>query len=234
MALPRAATPIYNTIIPSSKKPIKFKPFNVLAQKSLLIAQQSEDQGVMVETLKTVIRDCVIEEIDVDSLAMFDLEYLFMQIRAKSVGELVELLFECDNCQEQTKVTFDLTQLQVFTPEGHNPKIDLGGDIGIVMKYPDINIMKKMDAFDVNDVAVVFDIIVSCIDYIYDVDQIHYAKDQSKTDLDDFINNLSTKQFSKIQNFFETMPRLRQQVVYDCPKCRTHHDRVLEGINNFF
>lgn len=234
MALPKMSSTIYTTVIPSIGKTIKFRPFMVKEQKNLLIAQQSEDQTVMVDTLKSVIRDCVIDEINVDGLAIFDLEFLFLQIRAKSVGEIVELLFTCDQCQEQTKLSFDLTQLKVVTPEGHNNKIELGDNVGIVMKYPDVSLLKIMDNFDVNDVELVFNIIISCIDYIYDADQVHYAKEQTKADLEDFINSLSTEQFTKVQKFFETMPRLQQMVVYNCPKCGHHHNKVLEGINNFF
>lgn len=234
MTFPKQSCTIYNTVIPSSKKAIKFKPFDVKAQKNLLIAQQSEDSTVMVDTLKSVIRDCIIDEIDVDSLAIFDLEFLFLQIRAKSVGEMVDLLFTCDECEEQTKLSFDLTKIQVITPEGHTAKIDLGDNMGIVMKYPDISLLKKMDNFDVNDVTLVFDIITSCVDYVYDAEQVHYAKEHTKAELEEFIEGLSTQQFANIQRFFETMPRLQQKVVYDCPKCGHHHDKVLEGINNFF
>lgn len=234
MSFPKPSSTIYNTVIPSSNKAIKFKPFSVREQKALLIAQQSEDSTVMVDTLKSVIKMCIVDEIDINSLAIFDLEFLFLQIRAKSVGEMVELLFTCDACEEQTKLSFDLTKVQVSTPEGHTNKIDLGDNLGIVMKYPDLSLLKIMDNFDVNDVELVFDVIISCIDYVYDADQVHYAKEATKEELEEFIDGLSTQQFAKIQNFFETMPRLQQKVVYDCPKCGHHHDKVLEGINNFF
>lgn len=232
--MPKLSSPIYNTVMPSTGAIIKFKPFSVREQKALLIAQQSEDQMIMVDTLKTVIRDCIIDDIAIDTLAIFDLEYIFLQIRAKSVGEIVELVFTCEECGEQTKISFDLTKTQVNTPEGHNKKIELADGVGIVMKYPDIGLIKTMDNFDVNNVELVFDVIISCIDYVYEADQVHYAKEQSKADLEEFINNLSTAQFANVQRFFETMPRLQQKVVYDCPKCKHHHDKVLEGINNFF
>lgn len=234
MALPKMSGVIYNTTIPSTNKSIKFKPFTVKDQKELLIAQQSEDSAVMVDTLKSVLRHCIVDEIDVDSLAIFDIEFLFIQIRAKSVGEISELLFTCDECGEQTKISFDLTKISVTIPEGHTNKIDLGNNVGIVMKYPDISLLKKIESFDTTDVELVFDIIVSCIDFIYDADQVHYAKEQTKADLEEFINSLSTEQFNNVQNFFATMPRMQQNVIYDCPKCKHHHDKILEGINSFF
>lgn len=234
MALPKTSSTIYNTVIPSTKQAIKFKPFTVREQKALLIAQQSEDAMIMVDSLKSVIAACVIDEIDVNDLAIFDLEFLFMQIRSKSVGEVAELLFTCESCGEQTKISFDLTKITVATPEGHNKKIDLGEGLGIVMKYPDVSMLKMMDNFDVNDVELVFDIVISCIDYIYDAEQVHYAKEQTKDELEEFINSLSGPQFAKMQDFFQTMPRLQQPVIYDCPKCKHHHEKVLEGINNFF
>lgn len=234
MALPVMSSVVYNTIIPSTKKAIKFKPFVVRQQKALLIAQQSEDATIMVDTLKSVIKDCVLDDIDVELLAIFDIEYLFLQIRAKSVGEIVELLFTCSACNEQTKISFNLIDMNVITPEGHNKKIDLGNNVGIVMKYPDISILKQVEKFDENDVNTVFDIILTCIDYIYDETQVYHAKEYTKEELSTFIESLSSTQFANIQKFFDTMPKLLQKVVYDCPKCGQHHDQVLEGINNFF
>ena len=150
MALPMMNTPTYNLVIPSSKMSVKYRPFLVKEEKSLLIAQQSEDLTVMVDTLKSVINSCVIDKIDVDTLASFDIEYLFTQIRAKSVGETIDLMFPCDmdhgeedNEKARVKISIDLTQLQVEVPEGHTNKIDLFSDVGVVMKYPSISIMKR-------------------------------------------------------------------------------------------
>lgn len=234
MALPKLSTPIYTITIPSTKKVIKFKQFTVAEQKSLLMAQQSEDQLVMVDTLKDVIRSCVIDNIDVDSLAIFDLEFILLQIRAKSVGEISELLITCPTCEHQTKVTFDLTKLRVMTPEGHTNKIPLSDDVGIVMKYPSVDIIKSIESLDREDVEMLFDIILQCIDYIYDGSVIHYAKEQSEEELGAFVNSLNTTQFKLIQSFFSTMPKLEQKIDFTCPKCDNHHEQVLRGINNFF
>ncbi len=234
MALPVMSSTVYNTVIPSIKKSIKFKPFLVKQQKALLIAQQSEDATTMIDTLKSVIKECIIDDVDIDALAIFDIEYLFLQIRAKSVGEIVELLFTCTACAEQTKISFNLTDINVIVSEGHNKKIDLGNNVGIVMKYPDISMLKMIENFNDNDVNIVFDVIVSCIDYVYDENAVYHANEYTIAELSAFIESLNTTQFASIQKFFDTMPKLQQKVVYDCPKCGQHHDQVLEGINNFF
>jgi hypothetical protein len=238
MALPVQNTPIYTTEIPSTKEVIKFRPFLVKEQKSLLLAQQSEDINVMADTLKDVIRLCVQSQIAVDKLAIFDLEYIFSQIRAKSVGENVELLFSCDVCVDEkskVKINIDLTKLKVETDPTHEPKIDLFNDVGIVMKYPSINILDALEKYGVDaEIDLVFDIVCQCIDYIYDNNEVYHAHEQTKEELTTFVNNLTTEQFGKIESFFETMPKLRQKVNYTCPMCSREHNKVLEGLNSFF
>lgn len=239
MALPVQNTPTYTLEIPSSKEKLKFRPFLVKEQKALLLAQQSEDLHVMVDTLKSVIKSCAQSKLDIDKLAVFDLEYIFSQIRAKSVGENVELFFYCDTCDDEkakVKINIDITKLKVEHFEGHTDKIPLFDDVGIVMKYPNINVInniEKLGNLD-SEIDLVFDIITECIDYIYDTNEVYHAAEQSKQELAEFINNLTAEQFSKIENFFETMPKLRQKVDYRCPVCHKEHHKVLEGLNNFF
>lgn len=234
MALPKIATATYTMTIPSSKQVVKYRPFLVREQKALLLAQQSEDHTVMIDTLKSVIETCVLTTIDVDKLAVFDIEYIFLQIRAKSVGEIVDLMFACDSCGTQSQLSFDLTKAAVEFNKNHTNKIDLGNNVGIVMKYPSIDTLKRMEKFDVNNVADIFNVISECIDFIWEGEQVHYAKDSSPSELDDFINSLTSSQFELIKAFFETMPSLEQKVIFDCPKCKTHHDKVLKGIDSFF
>lgn len=239
MALPVQNTPTYTLEIPSSKEKLKFRPFLVKEQKALLLAQQSEDLHVMVDTLKSVIKSCAQSKLDIDKLAVFDLEFIFSQIRAKSVGENVELFFYCDTCDDEkakVKINIDLTKLKVENFDGHTNKIELFDDVGVVMKYPNINVVgniEKLGNVD-SEIDLVFDIITECIDYIYDTNEVYHAAEQSKQELAEFINNLTAEQFSKIENFFETMPKLRQQVDYRCPVCHKEHHKVLEGLNNFF
>jgi hypothetical protein len=240
MALPVMNTPTYNLVIPSSKKNVKYRPFLVKEEKALLIAQQSEDPVVMVDTLKNIISSCILDKIDPESLATFDLEYIFTQIRAKSVGEIIELLFPCDmdhgeqNDKAKVKISIDLTKLQVETPEDHINKIPLFDNVGVVMKYPTIQIMNKMEKLDTDNIDDIFDIVSECINFIYDGDKIHYAKEQKKSELLEFLNNLNATQFGEIQKFFLTMPRIKKEVEYDCPICQRHHKKTLEGMQSFF
>jgi hypothetical protein len=240
MTLPVMSTPTYSLVIPSTKESVKYRPFLVKEEKALLIAQQSEDAVVMVDTLKSVIKSCVLSKIDPNSLSTFDLEYLFTQIRAKSVGEIIELLFPCDNDhgeqndKAKVKISIDLTKIEVDFPEGHQSKIELFGNVGVMMKYPTIEIMTKLEKTDHDDLDNIFDIVASCIDYIYEDDVIHYAKEQKKQDLLEFLYNLNSEQFVKVQNFFATLPRIKKEVEYDCPICNLHHKKTLEGMQSFF
>ena len=240
MSLPMMATPTYTLTIPSTKKQVKYRPFLVKEEKALLIAQQSEDVSVMIESLKQVIRGCVLDKVDVDKLATFDIEYIFTQIRAKSVGEIVELLFPCDEDhgedQEKAKlkISIDLTNLQVEFPQDHVNKIPLFAECGVVMRYPSFVTMSKMENLDTNDIDGIFDIIAESIDYIYDGDQLYYAEEQSKDELLQFLNNLTNEQFAKVQKFFSSMPRIKKEIEYNCPVCGKHHKVSLEGMQSFF
>ena len=240
MALPMMNTPTYNMVIPSTDVIVKFRPFLVKEEKALLIAQQSEDVKVMVDTLKEVIKSCVIDKIDVKKLATFDLEYMFTQIRAKSVGESIDLIFPCDvdhgadNEKARVKISIDLTSLVVEKNPEHNARIDLFGDVGVMMKYPTVDIMKKMEKLESDNLDNIFDVIAGSIDYIYQGEEIFYAKEQSHDELIQFLNNLTSDQFLKVQKFFETMPRIKKEVEYTCPVCGKHHHKVLEGLQSFF
>ena len=237
MALPFNTTPTYNVTIPSTKETIKFRPFLVKEEKALLIAQHSEDQIVMIDTLKNIIKSCTLDKINPDTLATFDIEYLFTQIRAKSVGENVDLLFPCDVCDDEkakVKITFDLTKIEVEFPEGHDRKVELFDDVGVIMKYPSINVIKQLEKVNMDDIETVFNIISSSIEIIYNGSEMFHTKEQNKKDIVEFLENLTSNQFNKIQKFFETMPRLRQGVKYTCPVCSREHDKVLEGLDSFF
>ena len=238
MALPIMNTPTYNMVVPSSGVSVKFRPFLVKEEKALLIAQQSEDLMIMVDTLKSVVKTCVMENIDANKLATFDLEYMFTQIRAKSVGEIIELIFPCDNDhgedneKARVKVSIDLTTLQVEKNPSHTNKIDLFDDVGVLMKYPTVDIMKKLE--DSDSIDNIFDVVAMSIDYIYQGDEIFYAKEQKHDEMLQFLNNLTSEQFVKIQNFFDTMPRIKKQIEYTCPVCQKEHKKMLEGMQSFF
>lgn len=236
MGLPLQAAPTYELTIPSSGKKIKYRPFLVKDEKALMIAQQSENLDVMVSTLKAVISACVNTKINPDELAIFDLEYIFSQIRAKSVGEVSELVFTCGHCDNEKnkyKLALDISQLEVSKNKDHSSKIPLFDNVGIIMKYPSIDILKKIDK-GFSDPENVIDIIIDCIDMIYTEDEVFHAKEQTREELKEFLENLTKEQFDKIERFFETMPKFQKLIEFDCPACGAHNQLMLEGVQNFF
>jgi hypothetical protein len=237
MALPIASTPRYKLTIPSTGKQVNYRPFLVKEEKALLIAQQSEDPDTMIDTLKSVIESCVTDKIKVDELAVFDIEYIFTQLRAKSVGENVDLILKCDTCTDDkasVMYTIDLTTLKVDIPEDHKKTIPLFGDVGVVMKYPTLDILSKMEKIESTNIDVVFDIVCSCIDTVYNSEEMFPTKEQKADDVREFVNNLTQEQFVKIQQFFDTMPKLEQAVKYKCPMCGKDHEKYIRGLESFF
>ena len=216
MALPMMSTPTYTLVVPSTQATVKFRPFLVKEEKALLIAQQSEDPLVMINTLKDVIKSCVQDNIDINKLAIFDLEYIFLQLRGKSVGETIDLYLPCDedhgeqNEKAKTLLTLDINDIKVEVGENHTNKFELFGDVGVVMKYPSVQDLRKLQNLDDNDLDRIFDVIALSIDYIYDGDKLYYGKDQSHEELLTFLGNLSSQQFVQVQKFFETMPKLTE------------------------
>lgn len=244
MALPISSTPTYTVVVPSLEKEVKFRPFLVKDEKALLIAQQSEDPKVMVNTLRGIIANCILDKIDTDALATFDLEYLFTQIRAKSVGEIVELIFSCqqdsckDNDKAKVKVNIDITKIEVEKNPEHKNKIDLFEDVGVVMKYPSIDdlttIQQTEDKKNTDIIESIFSVMAKSISMIYKGDEVYHAKDSTHEELMQFVENLTSEQFAKIQKFFNTMPKMTKTVEYDCPICQHHNVSKLEGLQSFF
>jgi hypothetical protein len=237
MSLPIANTPVYKLTIPSLSKSVMFRPFLVKEEKALLIAQQSEDSDTMIETLKNVITACIKDKVKVDELALFDIEYIFTQLRAKSVGENVDLILKCDTCTDEkasVMYTIDLTKVKVDIPKEHNKTIPLFDDVGVVMKYPSLDILSKMEKLETTDIDTVFDIVCSCVDAVYNSEEMFYAKDQKPDEVREFVNNLTQEQFVKIQQFFDTMPKLEERVKYTCPVCSKNHEKYIRGLDSFF
>lgn len=239
MALPLQSTPTYNLTIPSLNKSVRFRPFLIKEEKSLLIAQQSEDLMIMIDTLKSVIKDCTLDKIDVEKLATFDIEYIFTQIRAKSVGETVDLIVQCDtdhgeqNEKARVKLSIDLSTIEVEKDPKHTNKIELFGDVGMVLRYPTIEIMKRMEKADDN-LESIFQIVADSVDYIYQGEEIFYAKETPREEIIQFLENLTSEQFSKVNDFFTTMPRIKKDIEYKCPLCGREHKKTLEGLQSFF
>jgi hypothetical protein len=235
MALPMYKHPTYTLTLPSTGKEVKYRPFLVKDEKNLLLAQQSEVEMTMIDTLKDVVANCVLsKDVKVEDLPIFDLEYIFTQLRIKSVGENVSLMFSCKTgCGEKTKIDFVIDP-KLIKPEGHTPKIDLFEGVGVMMKYANVELLRDISKLDFENPDEILKLIVHSIDYIYDKDSVYHTKDQTEADLIKFVENLPREASLKIKQFFETTPKLQQNVEYDCPKCGTHNVYTVEGIESFF
>ena len=242
--LPKIDVPIYETQLISNGQTVRYRPFLVKEQKLFLMASESEDPKETINAIKQVLTNCILDDLDIDNLATFDIEYMFLQLRARSVGEVVNLKFNCNNNiinkngEEQkcgNLVTIDLNVLDVLPTknEQHSNKIEVGNNIGIVMKYPTFNSIDNFD-MDTQDLDKILDIIVSCVDYIYDADQVYYAKDATKKELMEFIENLKQTDLEKLSKFFDTLPKLKKEIHFGCSKCGYKEDIMLEGVQSFF
>lgn len=231
MALPKQQLPIFQTKIPSTGELVKYRGFTVKEEKALLLAQETDDPTVILNAIIEVLEACLQGEIDVKSLAHFDVEYLITMVRAKSVGEVIELSMYCDTDPNHRRipVTVDVSKIEVKTPLGHNKVISLYDDVGVTMKYPTV---EKFMAFE-NMTGV--DALVECIDNIFTTDEVFDSKDQTREELLDFVQSLTKTQFRKIeQQFFKTMPTYEHEIEYKCSDCGHVHKKVIRGISNFF
>lgn len=239
MSLPKINSPIYETRLISSGKIVKFRPFLVKEQKLFLMAAESNDTKDITNTIKQVLQNCVLtEDIDIENLPIFDLEYLFLQLRAKSVGEISKLTYKCNNkidenktCGNVVEINVDLNSIKPTIPKEHNPKIQLSKNLGMMMRYPNFSMLNKLNIESELDM---FKILVSCIDYIYDNDSIYYTKDYTSDELNEFIDTMSQEDLEKVKNFFTTMPKIEKDVEFKCKKCGYTETMHLEGIQNFF
>ena len=241
--LPKLDIPTYTVKLISSGKTIRYRPFLVKEQKLFLMASEADDAKETINTIRQVLKNCILDEIDVDNLPTFDLEHLFMHLRARSVEEVVDLKYKCNNevdNEEGVKVkcngsvSFKLNILEVeptINPE-HTNKIQLTENLGICLKYPTFEMIQKYDT--ISEEEVMTSILVDCVDYIYDKDQIYYAKDSTKEELEEFIDNLQQKDLEKIKKFFDTMPEIKKDVHFKCPKCAYEEDITIKGLQSFF
>lgn len=241
MALPKIATPTYELEIPSIKKTIKYRPFLVKEEKVLIIAMESEDSKQIADAVKTVITNCILTtDLDIDQLTTFDIEYLFLNIRGKSVGENVEILITCpDDGTTQVPVNVDLDEIKVVFNKEHKKDIKLNNELSIRMKYPSMSeFVKNNFSFKSDEsspkVDETLDIICSCIEQIYDKEETWVATDFSKDEIREFVDQLTSKQFKEIEKFFDTMPKLSHTIKIKNPNTKVENKVVLEGLNSFF
>jgi len=243
MALPKLDVPTYEVDLLLSKQKVRYRPFLVKEEKIFLMAMESEDEKTVMDAIKQILNNCCLDEIDIDNLPVLDLEFFFLNLRARSVGEIVNLQYKCNNkvkneegeekqCNNVVKFNVNILEIKPEMNEDHTNKIDLNGKMGIVMKYPNFKMIQNVT--EDSDTEKIIKIIGSCIDYIYDEDNIYYRKDISEEEISEFVENLTREQFVKIQRFFETIPKIKKDVEFKCSKCNYEEKIAIEGIQSFF
>ena len=238
MPLPKIATPTYELELPSTRKPIHYRPFLVKEEKLLVLALESEDIKEITTAIKNVIKSCIkTRGIKVENLPTFDIEYLFLNIRGKSVGEDIEVNLICpDDKTTQVPVTINIDDVQIQRTKGHTNKIKLDNSLMMEMKYPSLSEFIKNN-FDFAGDATMdqsFDLISSCVDKIYNEEEVWAAADCTKKEIGSFLEQMNSAQFKDIEKFFETMPKLSHTVKVKNPKTKIENEIVLEGLSSFF
>ena len=243
MILPKLDTPTYELNLISTGKPVRYRPFLVKEQKLFLMSAESDDTKELITTIRNVLKNCLLDEVDVDNLPSFDLEYLFMNLRARSVEEVVNLKYKCNNnvkneegkerrCNHIVEFDVNILEIEPTTYDNHTDKIQINDKVGIRLKYPTFEMFQKYDNLEQS--AAMIKVLVDCIDYIYDEEQMYYAKDTTRKELEDFIDNLQQKDLEKFKDFFNTMPELKKDLNFDCPKCEHKETITVKGMQNFF
>jgi len=238
MPLPKISAPTYFLTLPSTGKEIKYRPFLVREEKLLVLALESEDSRQITEAIKTVLKNCIeTRGIKVETLPTFDIEYLFLNIRGKSVGEDIEVNVICPDDEETTvpvKINIDEIEVQKF--DGHEKKIKLDDNIYLEMRYPSLDqfIKNNFDLNSADDMEQAFDLIGSCIDKIYTEDEVWSTSDVTKKELQEFLDQMNSSQFKLIEKFFETMPKLSHTIKIKNPKTKVESEVTIEGLTSFF
>ena len=232
MPLPKIEQPLFEMIIPSTEKKIIYRPFLVREEKILLMAQQSGNAMDIIRALKQIITNCVQDNIDVDALATFDLEYMFLILRSTSVNNIVNLSYRDNEDDQVYKFDVDLNDIKIIKDPANNPNIQVSDTIGIKLRYPNVNLTESIDQYETEaDILSYF--ITNCIESIYDANSVYLASDYTKEELDEFFDGLDIKTFEKVKLFFDTMPKMRYTIKY---QNSLGHDREIElsTLQDFF
>tara|TARA_Y100001937_G_scaffold46934_1_gene65834 strand:+ start:822 stop:1538 length:717 start_codon:yes stop_codon:yes gene_type:complete len=237
MPLPKITTPTYELVLPSSGRKIKYRPFLVKEEKILIIALESQDQKQIANAVKDILATCILTKgTKIDKLSTFDIEYLFLNVRGKSVGEQIEVMVTCpDDGKTQVPKTINIDAIKVVKSKDHKTDIKLDDQYSIRMRYPSLNEFIKTN-FAAGEIAVddTFELIASCVDQIYSEEESWTSEDCTKKEMVDFIDGLNSSQFKEIEKFFDTMPKLSHKVKVKNPNTKVESEVVLEGLQNFF
>jgi hypothetical protein len=232
MSLPKIDQPLFEMTIPSTQKKVKFRPFLVKEEKILLVAQQSESDRDIIRAIKQVLNNCIVDGINVDDLATFDLEYMFLKLRAKSVNNVVKLSYRDNEDDKVYDFEIDLDEIEIKKSEGITNKIQINDEVGIVMQYPSASITEELGEYE-SEVDLLMFFVKKSIAEIYDSESVYVVKEQSEEELDQFIDSLDVSTFEKIREFFEAMPRLYHSLTYTN---EMGNERVIEltNLKDFF
>ena len=247
MGLPTIAVPEYTLTIPSSGKEVKYRPFLVKEEKILLLAMESEKTEEIITATKTIIENCVYGDINVEEMPTFDIEYIFLQLRAKAKGEVLDLNYKCPKCELEIPIAINIDDITVQRNKEHTKDIKLTEELSVMMKYPNLSLQSKVAQIkgDKSEIEGLFETMTACIDYIYDKETTYPSKDHTEKEMIDFLESLTDTQFQKMSNFFETSPTLKHEVELHCKhkvkgkgkekkECGYKEKVTLEGLNSFF
>jgi hypothetical protein len=240
MALPKIDTPVYELDLPLSKKHVRFRPFLVKEQKNLLMAMESDDKETIENNIRQVLHNCTVtNDVNIDDLPILDVEYYFLNLRARSIGEVVNSKYKCGNvvdgkeCGASMESEINLLEIKVHMPDGIDDLIPLTNKISVKLKYPEYSVIKEVNKLEkATDIA--FNMIVRSIEYIFDGEQYYYAKESTFEELQEFIYSLNQEQFSKIEAFFDNLPKMTKNIDMTCKKCGFEHHIEVEGLEDFF
>ena len=238
MPLPKISTPTYEMVLPSSNKKIKYRPFLVKEEKFLILAMESQDTATVANAVKDVLKNCILSRgIKVEKLSTFDIEYLFLNIRGKSVGEAIEVMVTCpDDGKTQVPTSINIDEIKVIIDDDHQRDIKLDDTYSLRMRYPSLDEFVKNNFATASDISVddTFDLIASCVDQVYSEEESWAAADCTQKELTQFVESLNSNQFKEVEKFFDTMPKLSHTVKVINPNTKKENEVVLEGLQNFF
>lgn len=232
MALPKIDIPKYEVKIPSTGKTVMYRPYLVKEEKILMIALESKSNSQIMTAMKDIVSSCTFNKVDPDKLCTFDLEYLFLKLRSKSVGEVSRIGIKCKHCEAVNKTEINLDEVQVQFPEKVEKKIQLNDEVGITLNYPKADFLSDQDGKLTPEA--ITNVIIACIDTIYDKDGVYHAADHKKEELAEFVDSLNQAQFLKIQEFISNMPKLQMEIKFKCEKCKKDNSLEISGLQNFF
>lgn len=232
MALPKIKQPLYNLTIPSSGQKIIFRGFTVKEQKILLMAIETNDENQITLAINQIIKLCVQDELDVEQLPLFDIEFIFLHISSKSSGEVVDFMLKCEKCDTENDYSVNITELELDIPPKEKNTIQLDDNLGIVLKYPTVETSKQMK-HGVHQFDQMLEVVLSCAEYIYDSESVYYIKDHSKEEFIDFIESLNDNQLDLINEWFESIPELNHKAKFICKKCGHENKYTISGLKSF-